>query len=89
MKGRINMTGFIGAGNMANAIVKGMISSGAVSSDDIMIYDINPPKIKKFCEDYKVKAAKSANEIAEKCSEVVIAVKPYDFPKLLSSIDTE
>ena len=83
------MTGFIGAGNMANAIVKGMISSGAVIPDEIMIYDVNPPKIEKFCEDYKVNAAKSANEIAEKCSEVVIAVKPYDFPKLLNNIDAE
>lgn len=89
MKGRINMTGFIGAGNMANAIVKGMVESGAVSPENIMVYDVNPPKIKKFCDDYNIKAAENANEIAKKCSEVVIAVKPYDFPKLLTAIDSD
>lgn len=82
------MIGFIGAGNMANAIVKGMIFSG-MNPKDIMIYDVNPPKIQKFCDDYGVVGVSSANEVAEKCSEVVIAVKPYDFANLLKGIDAE
>ena len=33
------MTGFIGAGNMANAIIKGMVSSGAAEGKDIAVYE--------------------------------------------------
>lgn len=81
------MTGFIGAGNMANAIIKGMISSGAVRGDDVMVYDIDSSKVEKACADYEVKPAASAQEVAKSCSELVLAVKPYDFEKLLKSID--
>ena len=35
------MTGFIGAGNMANAIIKGMVSSGAAEGKDIAVYPFN------------------------------------------------
>lgn len=72
------MTGFIGAGNMANAIIKGMISSGAVRGDDVMVYDIDSSKVEKACADYEVKPAASAQEVAKSCSELVLAVKPYD-----------
>ena len=41
------MTGFIGAGNMANAIIKGMVSSGAAEGKDIAVYDIHPEKREK------------------------------------------
>ena len=80
------MTGFIGAGNMANAIIKGMISSGAVRGDDVMVYDIDSSKVEKARADYGVKPAASAQEVAKSCSELVLAVKPYDFEKLLKSI---
>ena len=41
------MTGFIGAGNMANAIIKGMVSSGAAEGKDIAVYDIHQKSAKR------------------------------------------
>ena len=46
------MTGFIGAGNMANAIIKGMVSSGAAEGKDIAVYDIHSEKREKAAADY-------------------------------------
>ncbi|MBQ2775067.1 MAG: pyrroline-5-carboxylate reductase [Clostridia bacterium] len=82
------MTGFIGAGNMANAIIKGMLASEAVNGADIMIYDIDSKKVKTVCKLYGCCEALTAVEVAEKCSEIVLAVKPYDFEKLLSELDS-
>ena len=81
------MTGFIGAGNMANAIVGGMVASGAAGGEDIAVFDISAEKSERMAETYGVLKAKSADEIAETCSEIVIAVKPFDFEKLLTGLD--
>ena len=81
------MTGFIGAGNMANAIVGGMVASGAARGEDIAVFDISAEKSERMAETYGVLKAKSADEIAETCSEIVIAVKPFDFEKLLTGLD--
>lgn len=57
------MTGFIGAGNMANAIIKGMVSSGAAEGKDIAVYDIHPEKREKAAADYGVNAVSSSKSL--------------------------
>ena len=82
------MTGFIGAGNMANAIIKGMVSSGAQEGKDIAVYDIHPEKREKAAADYGVNAMSSLEELVSECSEIVVAIKPYGFEKLLGGLDS-
>ena len=62
------MTGFIGAGNMANAIIKGMVSSGAQEGKDIAVYDIHPEKREKVAADYGVNAMSSLEELVSGCA---------------------
>lgn len=83
------MTGFIGAGNMANAIIKGMVSSGAAEGKDIAVYDIHPEKREKAAADYGVNAVSSLEELVSGCSEIVVAIKPYGFEKLLGGLDAQ
>ena len=40
--------GFIGAGNMASAIVGGAVKSGKFASNDIYVCDINEEKVNKL-----------------------------------------
>ena len=37
--------GFIGTGNLASAILRGVVSAGVIKPDEIMIYDINAEKL--------------------------------------------
>ena len=40
--------GFIGAGNMATAIIRGMIGKGGYQPESIFAYDLNPLQLEKI-----------------------------------------
>jgi pyrroline-5-carboxylate reductase len=83
------MLGFIGTGNMATAIIKGVVASGMLKGEDIAVYDIAQDKAKALAEEYSLSVFESENEIAGKCDKVILSVKPQVFPSLLKKIDGE
>lgn len=78
--------GFIGVGNLASAILRGVVAAGKIKPEEIMIYDINAEKLSQLREELSVSVAESANQIAAECDNTVIAVKPKDFAFLAGSI---
>lgn len=83
------MIGFIGCGNMASAIIRGLASGGRYSPAEIAVFDISAEKAQSFADELSLTVMKSENEIAEKCDKVVLAVKPDVFPMLLEKIGAE
>lgn len=83
------MLGFIGTGNMATAIIKGVLKSGMLKGEDIAVYDIVKEKAKALADEYGVNAFESENAIARKCDKVVLSIKPNIFPSLLEKIGAE
>lgn len=73
--------GFIGCGNMASAIIKGLIGDG-FDPADIRIYDHHPEKTDVFA---KVGAViySDETEVAKNSDAVVIAIKPQVMKELL------
>lgn len=78
--------GFIGAGNMASAIVGGAVKSGKFAPNDIYVCDINEEKVNKLKTELGVNAAADALELINSVDTVVLAVKPNVFPSLLPSV---
>lgn len=78
--------GFIGAGNMANAILRGIVEKAAVSSQDIFVYNRHKEKADLCKEKYNVNVSGSLNDLIENSDCVVLAVKPKEFPTLLPQI---
>lgn len=68
------MIGFIGAGNMATAMICGMLGGG-VSASEIAAYDISSARMDVMRE-MGVQAASSPTELAKACDTLIIAVKP-------------
>ncbi|MBQ3046292.1 MAG: pyrroline-5-carboxylate reductase [Clostridia bacterium] len=81
--------GFIGTGNLASAILRGVVAAGRILPGEILIYDIFTEKANQLCEELSVNAAESASQVAAECEKIVIAVKPKDFAALADEIKDE
>ena len=69
--------GFIGMGNMAQAIAQGFIASGQVTADQLYAYAPNQDKLKKNSQCIGFTACASAVEAAVAADIVIMACKPY------------
>lgn len=78
--------GFIGFGNMAQAIAEGLISKEAVAADRIYACAKNQEKLKKNAERYGIHGCRDAGETVEKSDVVVVAVKPYLVKEVLTPV---
>lgn len=70
------MLGFIGAGNMASAIIKGLISSDALGGEEIGVFDIDKKKCEALSALPSVRAFDSERALAEASDKIVFSVKP-------------
>ncbi|MCR5468891.1 MAG: pyrroline-5-carboxylate reductase [Lachnospiraceae bacterium] len=70
-----NSIGFIGAGNMASAIIKGIIKSGMFKPEQIYASSKNGASSEKLKNELGINAT-SNKEIVNACDVVVLAVKP-------------
>lgn len=74
--------GFIGGGNMAQAIIGGLVSSGFISGECVFVSDKDANKAKKL-EELSVNVSKSNKETAKGVDVIVFAVKPNVLPVVL------
>lgn len=81
--------GFIGAGNMAKAMIGGMISSGLVLPDNIIASANTKETIEKIKNSFKIKVSLDNKEVAETCDYLILAVKPYMYDTILKEIKNE
>lgn len=78
--------GFIGFGNMAEAIISGMISSGNYKCDEIGAFDPDTDKLEKGADKLGFVAYKSNEELVDDCEIVILAVKPIALQKVLTPL---
>lgn len=81
---KINI-GFIGAGNMGFAIMRGISGSSLSSSVQLFAFDPNIEQVKRL-ERYGVIPCASEQEIMEKCKYVFLAVKPQIIEGVLETV---
>ena len=77
--------GFIGAGNMAGAIIRGMVAAG-YHGNDILVYDIDAHKLAELFEQTGVCVCRTPQEVVEGSKTVVVAVKPQVLQTVLSQL---
>lgn len=69
--------GFIGCGNMAKAIMGGIIASKSVAAEDIIASDVNEAGLAAAASELGIRTTTSNAEVAKNSSIVFLAVKPY------------
>lgn len=67
--------GFLGGGNMARAIVAGLVASG-IPGDDVTVMDRHPEKLAKLNEQFGVRMQTALGDWVSELDIVVLAVKP-------------
>ena len=70
--------GFIGAGNMAGALIKGILDAGLVSAGQILASDRDPARIAQIEEASKIKVFNRNYEVFKGADIVFLAIKPAD-----------
>lgn len=77
--------GFIGAGNMATAIINGLIFSKASKPENIYVFDVSEEKL-SLMKEKGVNTCKDGCEAVEESDIVVLAVKPQNYVEVLNTI---
>jgi pyrroline-5-carboxylate reductase len=78
--------GFLGAGNMAQAIIKGLIESGVTTGDHILASNRTPGKLQKLSDQYKIQSIDTNESLVEHSDIVILAVKPQDLINAIEPI---
>jgi pyrroline-5-carboxylate reductase len=78
--------GFIGLGNMAGAIIRGLRKTEAFIHTDISGFDHNDYKGKALNEEYGIRILPNAGEVAKACDVLLLAVKPQGMGMLLEEL---
>jgi len=77
---------FIGAGNMAEAMVRGLVSTGVVSPSAITVSDSSNHRLLHMKKTYDVHAVQDNADAAKGADVVVLAVKPQIMGQALKDI---
>ena len=77
--------GFIGSGNMANAIIRGLLNAGEILSANIFVSDKDEMKLTEFAK-IGVNITTDNAEVERNCDIIVLAVKPQVMDGVLSEL---
>ena len=80
--------GFIGAGNMGEAIIGAVITSGLLPASMIYIADADADRRAVLTEKYGVVSLNSNVTLFETCRVVFLAVKPQQMPGILEELSS-
>jgi pyrroline-5-carboxylate reductase len=81
--------GFIGAGNMATALIKGLIQSGVYRQDQLLASDKEKSALDDMTSQFGLACVSSNRKLVKECSTVVLSVKPQSMGDVLEDIKGE
>src|SRR5262249_10214078 len=78
--------GIIGAGNMAEAIARGVIARGVLRADQIIAADVSPQRRELFQTQLKIKAVEDNLAAAKDARIILLSVKPQHMAAALAGL---
>lgn len=77
---------FLGAGNMAGALIKGLLRAGACEPDQVVATDVREERLSELRERHGIRTGTDNGDAAEWGDIVVLATKPQVFDRLLPKV---
>jgi pyrroline-5-carboxylate reductase len=78
--------GFIGAGNMAEAIISGLIKKALIAPKEIKVFDIKPERMDHLKSAFGIECTASVQGVVSSRDIIILAVKPDQITTLLQGI---
>ena len=78
--------GFIGCGNMAGAIIGGIISSGLLKKEEIMGAEIFEAARKNVAQKFEIEVTDDNKKLATESEIIVLSVKPQFYVEVIEEI---
>ncbi|AKU97312.1 Pyrroline-5-carboxylate reductase [Labilithrix luteola] len=78
--------GFLGAGNMAAALVKGLLHSKLVPPAGIIVSDVKAERLASLHQTHGIRTTSDNHELVRTSDVVVLAVKPQVIDKVLEAV---
>jgi pyrroline-5-carboxylate reductase len=78
--------GMLGAGNMASALIRGLLASKSVTADQIVASDVRADHLKELETEYGIKTFSDNRRLAAASNLVVLAVKPQVVDRVLDQM---
>lgn len=80
-----NTIGFIGGGQMGEALVRGIIDSGLYQADAISVAEPNRERRTYMTDTYGIQGFPDSEQLWKECATILLAVKPQIMAKVLAA----
>jgi len=78
---------FLGGGNMAEALIKGMLAAGVAKADRILVSDVSNERLEYLNKNYGIVIQRSNKDAAAQAGIILLCVKPQIIDVVLSKIE--
>jgi len=78
--------GFIGGGNMAEALARGLLQKKVFAPLDLIASDVDPGRRRKLTRQLKIKTTDSNLEVLREARAILLAVKPQTIDEVLAEL---
>ncbi|MEO8797090.1 MAG: pyrroline-5-carboxylate reductase [Polyangiaceae bacterium] len=89
MSVRDKVVGFLGAGNMAGALIKGLCHAQVVAPQSILASDVKIERLKQLESAHQIRVTGDNHQLVRESDILVLAVKPQVVDKVLAAIGAE
>jgi len=79
---------FIGSGNMAEAIIKGILNSNVFTKDNIIASDTSRERIEYIQSKYLIKTIQNDHNIIKEADIIVLAIKPQMLQTVMNDLSS-
>jgi pyrroline-5-carboxylate reductase len=78
--------GFIGAGNMCQALISGWLENKTFKPEEVYVSNRTPGKVKRLVEQFGVNGCANNEEVVDVCDTVILSMKPQDLTMAIEPI---
>jgi pyrroline-5-carboxylate reductase len=78
--------GMLGAGNMAGALIRGLLASGTVRREQVRASDVRRERLDELVKEHRIQVYPDNLELVEWADLLVLAVKPQVIDRVLAQI---